>query len=152
MITGDDFQSIGTFVPNDELAGALTLIETPNGLILLQLRDMKEGIHWPGKWGIFGGGIEPGEDIMTAALREVEEEMGLVLTPAQLTPLAKINSLSRNRAALYVFHCVLDITPADIKLGEGAGFAFLTEEQIAKIDILDTLRPVLDLFFAGRQK
>ncbi len=42
--------------------------------VLMQLRDDKEGIAFPGKWGFFGGGIEPGESPEGAARRELAKE------------------------------------------------------------------------------
>lgn len=36
-------------------------------------------------WFTLGGGIDPGESPVDAALREVREEAGLILTPADLT-------------------------------------------------------------------
>lgn len=146
MITEADFRPIGTFESTGGIAGALTIIEDEQGRLLMQLRDLAQGIHWPGKWGLIGGGIEPGEDISTAALREIKEETGLSLTSEMLTPFAKINSVSRTGAMLFVHVTRLDVRPADICLGEGAGFAFLTPAQLADIDILDSLRPVMQLY------
>ena len=146
MITETDFLSIGGFDSGPELAGALTIIEDGQGRLLMQLRDLYEGIHWPGKWGLVGGGIEPGESIVTAGLREVEEETGLRLGAEMLTPFAKTNSVSREGAKLFVFCTKLAITPSDICLGEGAGFAFLTPAQLADIDILDSLIPVMERY------
>lgn len=149
MTKADDFPTLGAFVPADTQAGALTIIEDAEGRILLQLRDLKDGIYWPGKWGLVGGGIEGGEDIMTAALREIEEEVGLKLSAADLTPFVKTMSASERRSNLYIFHTQLDLSPSDICLGEGAGFAFWTRAQITKVDILDSLAPVLKKFLSA---
>ena len=35
-----------------------------------------------GQWALPGGRLEPGEDVQTAALREIHEEIGLELSPA----------------------------------------------------------------------
>ena len=146
MTSEADFQPIGAFVSARASEGALTIIEDAQGRLLMQLRDLYEGIYWPGKWGLIGGGIEPGEDILTAGLREIKEETGLSLTPEMLTPFAKINSVSRSGSKLFIFRTRLAIRPCDIRLGEGAGFAFLTPAQLADIDILDSLVPVMQLY------
>ena len=39
-----------------------------------------------GWWELPGGGIDPGESYLEAAVREIREETGLVLEPAQVSP------------------------------------------------------------------
>ena len=43
---------------------------------LMQLRDDKPGILYPGVWGFFGGHMEPGETPEVGVVRELEEELG----------------------------------------------------------------------------
>lgn len=47
----------------------------PDGSYLMQLRDDKPGIFFPGHWGLFGGAIDPGETPEEAMYRELEEEI-----------------------------------------------------------------------------
>ena len=57
---------------------------TPHGQLLIQRRS-KTKINCPNMWDIsVGGHVPAGEDSMRAALREVEEEMGLKLAKADL--------------------------------------------------------------------
>lgn len=63
-------------------AGALLTDEA--GRYLLQIRDDTPGILHPGAYGLFGGGIEPGESEAEAMARELEEEIGHV--PDDLAP------------------------------------------------------------------
>ncbi|MFA5594546.1 MAG: NUDIX domain-containing protein, partial [Trueperaceae bacterium] len=56
------------------VAGAVLL--HPDGRVLLQHRDDKPGIESPGKWSLFGGGLDEGEEPAEAMLREIEEEIG----------------------------------------------------------------------------
>jgi 8-oxo-dGTP pyrophosphatase MutT (NUDIX family) len=62
---------------------AAALIADQHGRYLMQLRDDKPGILHPGAWGLFGGGIEPGESAIAAVQRELLEEIGLVPSPPE---------------------------------------------------------------------
>ena len=64
----------GRLVPS---RAAVALIVLDDGRYLLQLRDQKPGIFYPGHWGLFGGAMEPGETPEAAVTRELEEELGL---------------------------------------------------------------------------
>jgi isopentenyldiphosphate isomerase len=53
------------------------------GRLLLQKRSLKKDVA-PGKWDTsVGGHINPGEDISAAAIREMEEELGVTGCPLQ---------------------------------------------------------------------
>jgi 8-oxo-dGTP pyrophosphatase MutT (NUDIX family) len=47
---------------------------------LMQLRDQKAGIFFPGHWGLFGGAVDPGESPERTLRRELEEELALTVT------------------------------------------------------------------------
>lgn len=70
----DYFGNEGTLQPGDAVA-ALIVLE--DGRYLMQLRDQKPGIFYPGHWGLFGGAMDPGESVQSALARELEEELGL---------------------------------------------------------------------------
>jgi 8-oxo-dGTP pyrophosphatase MutT (NUDIX family) len=57
-------------------AGSAALIIV-GGAYLLQLRDNKRGIFFPGHWGCFGGASDPGEPPQRTVVRELGEELGL---------------------------------------------------------------------------
>lgn len=47
---------------------------------LMQLRDQKSGIFYPGHWGLFGGATDPGETPEQTLQRELHEELSLRAT------------------------------------------------------------------------
>ena len=53
--------------------------------LLTILRDDDPGIPWPGHWDLPGGGREKGETPVECVLRETREEVGLSLSPRDLT-------------------------------------------------------------------
>ena len=59
----------------DWLVGG-ALIESPDGLLLVQ-NKRRDGSH---DWSTPGGVIEEGEELLAGLAREVEEETGLVVT------------------------------------------------------------------------
>ncbi len=54
---------------------AAALIVAPDAQYLMQHRDEKPGIFFPGWWGCFGGAVEPGEGPDDAIRRELAEEL-----------------------------------------------------------------------------
>jgi isopentenyl-diphosphate delta-isomerase type 1 len=60
---------------------AHVLVFNSNGQLLLQKRSMNKDIQ-PGKWDTsVGGHLDPGEDYLTAARREMQEELGIKNCP-----------------------------------------------------------------------
>lgn len=55
------------------------LIVLEDGRYVLQLRDDKPEIWYPGHWGCFGGAAEPGEDPAGTLARELREELNLTV-------------------------------------------------------------------------
>src|SRR4051812_10150242 len=70
----------GRLAPSDA-AAALILVEDDR--YLMQLRDQKPGIFYPGHWGLFGGATEPGETPEAAVRRELREELRLTVSDIQ---------------------------------------------------------------------
>jgi 8-oxo-dGTP pyrophosphatase MutT (NUDIX family) len=60
------------------------------GRVLLQRRDDT------GRWGLPGGGVEPGESVRQALIREVREETGLEVEPLRLIGVYPIRSTTRS--------------------------------------------------------
>jgi 8-oxo-dGTP pyrophosphatase MutT (NUDIX family) len=69
----DFFLSEGPLTPGD---ASVAIILLDDSRYLMQLRDQKSGIFYPGHWGCFGGGMEAGETPEAALRRELFEELG----------------------------------------------------------------------------
>jgi len=63
-------------------SGAAGLLTAPDGRYLLQLRDDRPDIWFPGHWGLFGGAVESHEAPHDALRRELAEELGLAVCSA----------------------------------------------------------------------
>ncbi len=64
-------------------ASRVLLLDSDNRVFLL-LTHWDPGTGQPPRWLIPGGGIDAGETILEAAVRELREETGLQVTPQQL--------------------------------------------------------------------
>lgn len=129
------FETIGDWRDSEALTGALLLPVDPDGRVLLQLRDYGT-TRYPGRWGFFGGQVEAGETLRQAVVREFEEEAGVAIDPAAPQPLFRF-MVPTSGTHLYLFQATLKLTPADIRLGEGAGFAFVGPEDFERLDLVE---------------
>jgi 8-oxo-dGTP pyrophosphatase MutT (NUDIX family) len=69
----------GEVAPTTRPSARILLLDKENRILLFHGRDGAESF-----WFTVGGGVEAGEDLRTAALRELREETGLVLPDDQL--------------------------------------------------------------------
>jgi 8-oxo-dGTP diphosphatase len=121
------------------IAGAV--LWHPSGCVLLQHRDDAPGVKDAGKWSLFGGGIEPGEDAETAMLRELDEEIGF--RPTRYQPFLTLHS---EDAEFHLFLAQIGVPIEALRLHEGQGFAYLAPAvALADYDLADTARMALQV-------
>ena len=122
-----------------------------SGNILLTLRDpIKES--YPNHWENTGGSALAGETSLQAAVRELEEETGIVATEAELRFLA--TEITRDT---FVDHYFLrrDLPLSEILLqkGETADARWVTLEQLdAMVADLSLAKPIGDQFIGIRER
>ena len=148
-MTPEDFVLIGEWREEAPMRGAVILPVDRQGRLYLQFRD-HGAPRYPGKWGLFGGVVEPDESLAEAAAREMEEETGVVVDGADLIPYARTIS-SETGAQNYTFLAHLDLRPVDISVREGGGFGAFTESDIAKLDLVPFVRLVVEHWFQARR-
>ncbi len=123
--------------PADASAAIILL---PDRRYLLQHRDDRPDIFFPGHWGFFGGALEPGETPRQALHREVREELGLTLRPDQAAFFTKMDldfsCVGGWPVVRHFFEVRLDADQAaGVTLGEGQD-----ARGVAGEEALDTLR------------
>jgi len=148
MTPGEDaFPLIGSQDAPVTHRSACAILTDTEGRLLLQLRDDRPGVTAAGHWGLFGGAVEPGEDLRAALIRELAEEIGLTLPRHAFSPFAAVPSTNIAGARIHVMTCNRTIAPHQLRLGEGAGFAFLTRAQLDGVRLVASLTPLFDRYF-----
>lgn len=90
---------------NESSAGVLVFCASTGRILLAQ---RAEHVGEGGTWSVFGGGVEDGEEAEDAAVRELEEEAGIVIDPDDLE---HIHSRKRRRGSYETFLAVVDFEP-----------------------------------------
>ena len=92
---------------------------------LLQLRDFKSYIDYPGQWGTFGGRVEKDEAVDSAVYRELLEELHYV--PPSIR---KKRTYTTDNLVCHSFCCDLKIPLSNLVLSEGLDMGVFTMDEI----------------------
>jgi len=111
-------------------------IITVNKKYLLQLRDNKRNIFFPGFWGLFGGRLDKKELQTKAVKREIKEETNLNVKVVRkiLAVDFTMIGLKKERNIIY-FDCKV-LNNKKIILGEGKKYNFFSFNQVKKLKII----------------
>lgn len=108
---------------------------------LILLRRSSNKLLAPSVVHPFGGKVELGEDIYTAAIREVKEESGVNVKNIELQ--AIVTEYWTNEANWLVFYFVADYENGDI-ISSAEGIAvLLTQEEFNKQELFPTMKLLL---------
>jgi len=117
-------------VPGDAVAGVIVL---EDGRYILQERDDKPGIFYPGHWGLFGGAVDEAETADQAIVRELDEELGLAFERLELFTTMTFDMSYAGLGVLYRAFFLVHLPEqrlGDIRLGEGRAFAAFTPDEL----------------------
>lgn len=95
---------------------------------LLQLRDDRPQIRYPGQWAFFGGHLEAGESPEQAMQRELQEEIGYL--PPQIQHFR--SEFSETQVVRHVFHARLQVGLPELQLHEGQDLGLFTIEEVRR--------------------
>lgn len=122
-------------------AAAGVFLLTDDRRLVLQLRDNLPDIHYPGMIATFGGGAEPGETPVQCALRELEEETGLVARAEDLQLLGAVSRVDfRGHPTASVFFLLRGVDPERLVITEGAAIVLSFEEVLADPRLTENCR------------
>jgi ADP-ribose pyrophosphatase YjhB (NUDIX family) len=132
----DFLLSEGPLKPGD---AAVALILLDDSRYLMQLRDQKPGIFYPGHWGLFGGGIEPGEAAEDGLRRELYEELGLEAESVSYFTRFSFDFSTLGSRPVERYYYEVKVAAPKLQtmiLGEGAAMrSFTGQEILAKANV-----------------
>lgn len=91
------------------------------GKVLLTQRSMNKS--YAGQWETTAGSVLEGEEVLSAARRELEEETGIVADPEDLVPLGVLETTARN-AWMHAFFYRTSLPEDHVRLQEGETMAY----------------------------
>jgi ADP-ribose pyrophosphatase YjhB (NUDIX family) len=124
------------------------LVDT-RGWILLQERDEHPRID-PECWGLVGGHVDPGEDVESAAYRELTEETEVVAEPGSLSYFGEFEV---DHSAAYgswdlmtTYAAATDLTDDDIVCHEGRRIVFVDPGTVPGLPLTKGAGVILPAF------
>lgn len=127
---------------------ALVVVRRGHRFLLTQERK------YGSTWSIPGGRVEPGETLVTAAIREVHEETGV---PIRIDGILRVEHSPQDMGGvrmrvLFVGSPIDDTAPKTTADAESLGAAWLTLDEIRTMKLRGAeLRALLESVEAGRQ-
>ena len=123
--------------------------------ILLGLRSPRRAFY-PNVWDVFGGHMEPGEQLEETLVREIQEELGI--TPTRWTDLETITESvperddSPSHNLIVHLYCVTDWsgTPGNRQLHEHSSIQWFSYAEAIQLDLADPVYPRLFAQCLGR--
>ena len=118
------------------IASVGVLILVNHSTLLLQHRDMRPDIFYPGKIGLFGGAIENNETPQSAAVREIKEELFIDIINPRLMSILNLDVIDKYLLRRRYFY-IADIDKkieSEIDLREGQGIVRLKHGKNIKCE------------------
>lgn len=126
---------------------AVVLLVDRRGHVLLQHRD-EHAPRAADQWGLVGGHVEPGEDWDAAVVRELHEETG-VRADLELWRGEEFSYRDGHTGDYRVYAGAVDLTDADIVLGEGRAIVFVEPDRARTLDLAESAAHFLPRFLDG---
>ena len=114
---------MNTHTKRDRFWAGGFLFDSTQTQVLLHKRDAKAAVN-PNTWAFFGGLNEGDETPVQCFVRELHEELGLLIEAGDAIPLCDYLNVELNTYR-YVFYVRRYVPEAQLTLGEGEGFAWL---------------------------
>ena len=125
--------------------GTVVIILNSVNKFLLQLRDNKPGIEFPGKWSLFGGGMETGETPTECIIREIKEEINLQVAQEEII---YFKEYKLENEIIHTFVFKTNLSPSkEIQLNEGQKAELFSRQQLEKLNLPETINKIFEDYF-----
>ena len=117
----------------------------PEPVFFLQVRDDRAPVY-PGRIGLFGGHVEPGETAAVAVVREAGEELSVGGAPFALTGHRHVCHHVEDGVIRDIYVVPVDeMFAAEVRVHEGEGGVWLTPQELMReprvVDVYQSLLP-----------
>lgn len=119
----------------------LCFILSPEGDDVLLLKGAPTKRIWPNRYNGVGGHLEPGEDVYTAAVREVREETGLSVREVRLRGV--INIPVKDRQGIMVFVFTARAESRQVMPSEEGTLQWVSRDRLLSLDLVEDLPALL---------
>lgn len=130
-----------TIVPDRYQTVPRTLCFVTNGDDVLLLRGAPDKRIWPNLYNGVGGHVNPEEDVLTAAVREIHEETGLTVDDLQLRGVINI-PVEEPNTGIMVFVFTGTAAERAVQASEEGVPEWVPGDQVLELELVEDL-PVL---------
>ncbi len=114
---------------------AVAILQLDDGRYLLQHRDAIPQIFFPDHWGLFGGAMEEGETEIDGLLRELHEELALVIPVSLPRYFSRIDFDFTYRGLGKISRAFYEVTLptkqlSELRLGEGRAIGAFSAQAL----------------------
>ena len=109
--------------------------------VLLQKRSMQKK-NWAGRWDVTSGHVDAGESSLESAVREFEEELGIKLTPEEITFIGSSQTTdtegdmdNRHFNEYFVTQKDIDLDSVTVQLGEVDAVEWIEFQKLKQLVI-----------------
>ncbi len=115
----------------------------PYGDDVLLLHGAPDKRIWPNQYNGIGGHVEPGEDVYTAALREIREETGLSVRDLRLRGVINIPVDAEDNSGILLFVFTAITAARDIRPSDEGTPEWVNGDHAAELDLVEDLPTLL---------
>ena len=128
-----------------------TLIFITRGSYVLLLKGAPDKRLWPNRYNGVGGHVERGEDILSAARRELAEETGLQIEGLWLCGMLVVDTGDSPGVGVFILRAELDDPSAQVKPSNEGSLEWVPVEQLEQRPLLDDLKILLPRILSQKQ-